>query len=218
MAGDQWTAPAAHDLLRIREAADLCTDAPPPPWVERALGRAPWVVVRHGRVGAHERLIPVGVRGATRDERFATFVHASRVLESVAPERLAMLRAWRTRGPGRDVPALGALELVAGTLDRNGLRWGPTGSVGFELASGVATVTCASDLDLLVRAPSAIARSDARALAADLSRYPVHIDVRIETPRGAVSLAEYASGADRVMLRTAKGPCLVIDPWAREDA
>ena len=39
-----------HDLIRLREPIALTVDAPVPAWVEPALRRAPWVVVRRGRV------------------------------------------------------------------------------------------------------------------------------------------------------------------------
>ena len=34
---------------------------------------------------------------------------------------------------------------------RRGDRWGPGGSVGFEIATGAATATATSDLDLILR-------------------------------------------------------------------
>jgi phosphoribosyl-dephospho-CoA transferase len=53
-----------HDLIRLREPIALTVDAPVPAWVVPALRRAPWVVVRRGRV--HDGMMPVGVRGRTR--------------------------------------------------------------------------------------------------------------------------------------------------------
>jgi phosphoribosyl-dephospho-CoA transferase len=40
------------------------------------------------------------------------------------------------------------------------------------------------------------------------------IDVQIETPDAAFSLAEFARANLRVMLRHIDGPRLVADPWA----
>jgi hypothetical protein len=36
-----------HDLIRLREPIALTVEAPAPTWVELALRRPPWVVVRH---------------------------------------------------------------------------------------------------------------------------------------------------------------------------
>jgi phosphoribosyl-dephospho-CoA transferase len=93
-----------------------------------------------------------------------------------------------------------------------GLAWGPTGSVGFELATGTAVVGPASDLDVVVRAPEPWSHVRARELADDLARLPVRVDTQLDTPSGAVALAEYARGG-RVLLRTPDGPKLTNDPW-----
>jgi hypothetical protein len=50
-----------HDLIRLRKPIALTMDASVPPWVEPALRRTPWVVVRRGHV--RDGMIPVGVRG-----------------------------------------------------------------------------------------------------------------------------------------------------------
>jgi phosphoribosyl-dephospho-CoA transferase len=93
-----------------------------------------------------------------------------------------------------------------------GLAWGPTGSIGFELATGVAVAGPASDLDVVVRAPEPWFLAQARELVADLARLPVRVDTQLDTPTGAVVLGEYARGG-RVLLRTPDGPKLVNDPW-----
>jgi phosphoribosyl-dephospho-CoA transferase len=117
--------------------------------------------------------------------------------------------------------AFALLQAITPVCTTTGLRWGPTGSVGFELASGVVTVTESSDLDLLLRAPLALDHASARSLFIELThfsgRFNTRIDTQIETPNGAFSLAEFAhSGTHsgtRVMLRAADGPRLVADPW-----
>jgi phosphoribosyl-dephospho-CoA transferase len=93
-----------------------------------------------------------------------------------------------------------------------GLAWGPTGSVGFELATGAAVAGPASDLDVVVRAPEPWSFARARELADDLARLPVRVDTQLDTPSGAIALAEYACGG-RVLLRTPDGPKLTNDPW-----
>ncbi|WP_394848435.1 malonate decarboxylase holo-ACP synthase [Pendulispora brunnea] len=199
-----------HDLLRIGGALEEHGDAPA--WVEGALRRAPWVVVRRGP--SPPSCIAVGIRGSTRDQRFATFVRAERVLQCITPEHLATHRVWRASHRLRRIAALSALEAIAPVLDGTGLGWGPAGSVGFELASGVDTAREGSDLDLVIRAQTPLPRPQARALVAVLSRQPVAVDVRIETPAGAIALAELASSAPTILLRTHEGVRLVSDPWS----
>lgn len=209
--------PSTHALLRIADAGALApagTVAPLtlPPWAEAALSRAPWVVVRRAR--GRDGLIPVGVRGAERAERLAAWLHPRAALECLTPPELAARSGWPGRGRRAEVPALASLEAVAALMRRHELLWGPCGSVGFELASGVATATAESDLDLMVEAHAPMPRAAAAGLAAALAQLPVRADVLLEGPHGAVALEEYAAGHTSLMLRTVDGPRMVRDPWA----
>lgn len=204
-----------HDLLRLADGARLRHEGPVPAWASSALTLAPWVVVRRASPPA-EGLVPVGVRGRTRPQRLAAFVHAGSVAARVAPEYLVSAWAWRHTPRTRSIGALRVLDRVEGLLTPLGLAWGPTGSVGFELATGVATTHAASDLDVILRLPEPWPVDEARHLADELARLPVPVDVQLELPNGAVALAEYARGG-RVMLRAPGGPRLVWDPW-RETA
>jgi phosphoribosyl-dephospho-CoA transferase len=47
---------------------------------------------------------------------------------------------------------------------------------------------------------------------------PVTVDVLLETPHGAVALAEYVSAPRPILLRSATGARLTSDPWAPEAA
>ena len=193
--------PRPHDLLRLPGPDVLPRDAPP--WVRRAFAAAPWVVVR--RAAAPTALIAVGVRGARRSERFATDVDLDDVREVVAPEDLAHMPARR------ELAVMSTLQAVRPLLDDTGLRWGPTGSVGFELATRIPTATPESDLDLLVRVPRGSAEVLARlaALHREFGSLAVRVDCQVETSVGAVALAELVGGPSDVMVRTAEGPRLV---------
>lgn len=204
------TALLPHDLLELGSPGALVWAEPPPAWVGASLARAPFVVVR--RAARRGALVPVGVRGERREERFAAWLAAERALRCVRPEDLAAARRPGGRAP--PCPALDALDAVAALLGLHGLRWGPVGGVGFELATGVPCTTPASDLDVVIRAPAALDRSCARRLHGALAALPVRVDVQLEAPGGAVALAEYAGAARRVVLRTLDGPRLCADPWA----
>jgi phosphoribosyl-dephospho-CoA transferase len=177
-----------HDLLRLGRSV---SPAGAPEWVGTALADAPWVVVRRATAGPG--LIPVGVRGPTRADRFAFELDPDAVAEVVRPEDLA----------GR---AAAHLDRARDVLDPTGWAWGPTGSVGFELATGRPTVTPAGDLDLIIRAATLPPRAELRRVHRDL---PDRADCLIETPDGALALAELASGTTQALLRGADGPKLV---------
>ena len=202
-----------HDLIRLHEPIALMADAPVPAWVEPALRRAPWVVVRRGRVT--DGIIPVGVRGLARPQRFAAFLAVAEIAERLSPEDLTDSLHAIDRARTDAAPALAALASVAPLLARRGHRWGPGGSVGFEIASGVLTATSSSDLDLILRQDRRLEPGDAIELRAALAEAaaPARIDVMLETPCGGVSLNDLAAMPRQVLVRTPDGARLSPDPW-----
>jgi len=202
-----------HDLIRPREPIALTADAAAPSWLGPALQRAPWVVIRRGPVC--DGMVPVGARGSARHQRFAAFLSVAEIAERLSPEDLVVsLRAIEPER--RDaVPALAALARVAPVLARRGSRWGPGGSVGFEIATGAATATSSSDLDLILCQERRLEPGEAGDLLATLAAAaaPARIDVMLETPCGGVSLADLAARPARLLVRTPDGPRLWVDPW-----
>jgi len=206
----------AHDILRLRRLESFDNE---PAWVRAALARAPFAVVRRAQAAAG--LVAVGLRGAARNERYGTWARSDDIEAVFRPEALlsssldsALLAADRTA-----LPVFVALDaLRRDTSCFVSLAWGPTGSIGFELATGKPTATATSDLDLLIRMPNHLPRDEAQRIQAKLDEHAAHagirIDAQLETPAGGVALAEYASGKARVMARHASGPRLVSDPWA----
>ncbi|WP_158938385.1 malonate decarboxylase holo-ACP synthase [Burkholderia sp. S171] len=206
----------SHDLLQLAPGTLDFSDAPA--WVAASLKRAPFVVVR--RAMSVSGLIAVGIRGEIRSERFGSWLDPRYVERVVEPEALlANSKPSMTRAK---LPTFALLQAIAPICNATGYIWGPTGSVGFELASGYPTVTQTSDLDLLMRAPDPLDRTTAKALFDTLSQaaldHSTRIDMQIQTLDGAFSLAEYAHPGARVMLRCADGPKLVADPWQTSQA
>jgi phosphoribosyl-dephospho-CoA transferase len=166
--------------------------------------------------------LPIGVRGLARSQRFASWLALSEIAERLSPEEL-WGRYQRRSEPeslhafvrGEAIPALAALTRVAALLTDRGYRWGPGGSVGFELATGVATATASSDLDIILRQDGRLEPDEALVLHAALVKAaaPARIDVLLETPAGGVSLAELASAPLRVLLRSPDGVRFESDPW-----
>ncbi|MGY2318293.1 malonate decarboxylase holo-ACP synthase [Pseudomonas sp. SDO5522_S412] len=191
----------AHDLLWGMTPAHAPADAPA--WVLEALAAGHPVVVR--RAIAPPGQVAVGVRGRLREQRFAAVMPMAAVQRRVVPEDLRGVIS------PRDLPALQALAQLRPVLA--GESWGVTGSAGFELASGVEALHAKSDLDLILRTPERLERSDAEDLLAILDTAVCAVDLQLQTPFGAVALREWAGGSRRVLLKNASGAQLVLDPW-----
>jgi phosphoribosyl-dephospho-CoA transferase len=159
-------------------------------------------------------MMPIGVLGSVRSQRFAAFVPVTEIAERLSPEDIANA-ARAERSGTKSVLALDALERVRPLLVASGHCWGPGGSVAFELATGVATATSSSDLDLILRLNRRITRDEACDLLATLANVasPARVDVLLETPSCGVSLADFAATPVQVLVRTAFGPQLSVDPW-----
>ncbi|MGV9712071.1 malonate decarboxylase holo-ACP synthase [Gordonia sp. NPDC003424] len=205
--------PHPHDLLRLMSATALHCDDPTRTARARAaatIGPDPWVVVRRADAGPGR--VAVGVRGATRAERYAAVVPVGAVTEVVAPWAIAT-----TPAPDRrHLPALRTLDRLrsSGALQGLAERWGPGGSVGFELVTGAPAVAEGSDLDLVVDAPTPLSRDAAHDCLAVLDGCGARVDLQVATPLGAFALAEWLrQDGGPVALRTGTGPVLTSRPW-----
>ena len=195
--------PRPHDLLWGMPVSDLPADAPR--WAQDVLLSGQPVVVR--RATCAGGWVAVGLRGQGRAQRSGVLMRLADIQCQQGPEALR----WQAESPW---PALQALASVTPVLDASGMAWGPTGGVGYQIATGMEVVHADSDLDLLLRTPQPLARAQARELLDILDCTPCRIDLQLETPAGAVALREWAGFARRVLLKSAHGPRLVSDPWA----
>jgi phosphoribosyl-dephospho-CoA transferase len=191
-----------HDLIRVDDPAALLT-GDEPRWVATALTDTPWVVVR--RAVATPGHLAVGVRGPHRHQRHALELPYDAPIEVLRPEDLRPERA----GSASETPALSSLRTAMLLLDDFGHPWGPTGSAGFELATGHPTTTLRSDLDLVIRLPELPATEQIATLAAELATLPAIVDCQLDTGQGAVTLTELARASGQVLLRTLTGAYLV---------
>ncbi|MEL7557825.1 malonate decarboxylase holo-ACP synthase [Stutzerimonas chloritidismutans] len=195
--------PRPHDLLWGMTPAQLQADAPA--WAHEVLIAGQPVVVRRAMVENGQ--LAVGLRGSSRDQRYAAVMPTSSVLRKVRPEQLV------ERLPVSDLPALHALKQLKPNMDALGLCWGVTGSVGFQLATGLPTAHTDSDLDLLLRTPIELPRHKARTLLGLLDEAACRVDLQLETPSGAIAMREWAGSASRVLLKCVIGARLVENPW-----
>ena len=194
------SSPRPHDLLRIASVAQLCREGPA--WLAPALRQAPWVVVRRARCAPG--YVPVGVRGSDRSRRHATMLDADMISEVLSPPDLVE-RVDRLP----DVPVTDALRRAAPLLTPTGLRWGPGGSVGFSLATGVSAVKASSDLDLVLTVDDVPPLAMLADLREAFRALPARVDCQLDLPIGGVTLDDLLGPADRVLVRTADGPSLM---------
>ena len=195
---------ATHDLVRVDPAvARAWPDAPA--WIEASLARAPWVVVRrqsdpHG--------IAVGVRGASRAQRYAAWLEPTAAIACASPEEIGLPDEARS-------PLDRACASVARDAAWLGLTWGPIGAYGFERASATLATHPASDLDVLVRA-TGVSRATLAAFAsrcaATTEQHGVRIDVELAFGDRGIALGELMRARDRVLAKTSSGPMLVPCP------
>lgn len=187
-----------HDLLRLYDPMLLSRSAPK--WVQTSPARSVWVVVC--RAVAPNGRIMVGVRGVQHDQRWTTTVSVSDMAEIVTPEQLV----YRIGNLRSDMPAAQALVALRGQLQRLPLRWGPTGSAGFELATGLTTIHPGSDLDVVLRFRQPTRRTLVTRLHAIVSSLPARVNTQLSFAFGTVALEELMSGRLTVLVETRGGP------------
>ena len=196
-----------HDLVRIRGVEELVTEHPPPQWVRASLLLAPFVVIR--RAQNQNGCLPVGVRGWERGQRFAAWLPADRIIKVVTPYLLANPGTWKDVYNKFPPLTIRSLQLVTPLLDRTMYSWGPIGSAGFELATGISALRDSSDLDLLIDLNEALSMNAAGILMESLEKTTlVPLDIQINTPLGGVALKEYIK-SNEVLIKTRNGPMLI---------
>jgi phosphoribosyl-dephospho-CoA transferase len=192
--------PRPHDLLRIASVTQLSNRGPA--WVTPALRDAPWVVVRRARCAPG--YLPVGIRGPSRSHRHATLIENACVTEVLSPAELVDQVDLLP-----DLPVTDALRRAAALLAPTGLRWGPGGSVGFSLATGVFAVTPTSDLDLVLTADDVPRLAMLAGLREALRELPARVDCQLDLPIGGVALDDLLGPTEQVLVRTNDGPSLM---------
>lgn len=201
-----------HDLLLLDRVESFLPQDELPSWLLEVLAETRVVVVRRGL--RQNNLIPVGVRGRTRAQRCAGYLDPTHILESITPEDLVRERSWEKSSRRDEIAAIRSLSRLHQLWEQFHLSWGPTGSVGFELATGAPVARAGSDLDLRILAPEPIPVAPLKEMLALAESREHRVDIQIETPQGSVALMEYVSGSARMLLKTNRGSILVRDPWA----
>ncbi|TCP30874.1 phosphoribosyl-dephospho-CoA transferase [Scopulibacillus darangshiensis] len=203
-----------HNILQFKHKEDLVSDLELPEWSAESIDHAPFAVIR--RAPFKENLVPVGIRGKERNQRFASYLPIDKIKTCISPLRLAKEKAWNKNIRIDAIKALSVLPALDGIISAYGMPWGPTGSIGFELATGMPAAKETSDLDAIVCLPQELPRKKAKRLAEELNALPVPVDVQIMTPFGGVALMEYARGDKPLIMKTNNGPKFVEDPWSEK--
>ncbi|MGN6579405.1 MAG: malonate decarboxylase holo-ACP synthase [Bordetella sp.] len=200
----------AHDLLNAGGMPRTPDGAPLPAWAVAACRREAPMVVRRAPQGI-DGAVPAGLRGRARHERLAVLISRDAITRVITPEMLAA----KASALPHDAPfaALRALRALAAELDAFGWPWGPTGGVGFMLASGLPVLRSESDLDLVMRMARAPSATQCRRLASLLDQAECRVDLQIDTGRGGFALRDWLATPRRTLLKTDAGPRLVADPW-----
>jgi phosphoribosyl-dephospho-CoA transferase len=202
-----------HDLLEIDANQLIAAHVSAPQWVEESLRQSPLVVVRRGLATACE--IPVGIRGAERNQRWASSCHRGIVRSVLTPLQLRVRAVPISRADV--ISAFRAFAILKDRWKDLDLPWGPGGSVGFELATGRHAVKSESDLDIVLYSERRMTAEEANSLCHRAMDLPAVVDIRVETPVCGFSLIEYARAESKaILLRTPSGHLLGDDPWSDE--
>ena len=192
----------AHDLL-WGMTLDLL-DADAPAWVKTVIAQGQPVVVRRAITDAKQ--VAIGIRGAARHERYAASMPIAAITQQLKPEQLSDVLE-------RFPQLMDELQKIQELLNQAHWTWGYTGSVGFELATGINSVSANSDIDLLIRTAEFLSKNDAQQLLQSLEHSGLKLDVQLQTPNGGVALKEWASTTGKVLLKRNHGAILVNNPW-----
>jgi phosphoribosyl-dephospho-CoA transferase len=132
-------------------------------------------------------------------------------METRRPDQLRLLLAEDSR---RGLQAFRTLSYLESHLVGVDMSWGPGGSVGYELASGMPAVRADSDLDFILFAPKKLDLTKAQDLWRMISSAPGKVDALVETPCCGFSLEEFVTTSHRkILLRTNDGRILGSNPW-----
>ncbi|MBC7489825.1 MAG: hypothetical protein H7240_07515 [Glaciimonas sp.] len=93
--------------------------------------------------------------------------------------------------------------------------WGAAGSVSFALVSRLPVIREESDLDIVVRSDAPLSAVQIGLLQSVRASPLCRIGIQIDTGYGGFAFADWVNDLKRILLKTAIGPMLSVDPWDR---
>lgn len=191
-----------HDIIRFRDVGTIAFHEGVPDWVKARPTSQHYAVVR--RMKTTTQTVAIGLRGKGRSERIAGFINKAEIEEIITPRSLVSGMAHY-----RDSRFRAVLSEVDTIVSPFGYEWGPTGSIGFELATGIPVTTATSDLDMTVYVPSGPDYQVLVQLYEQLEQCSLRIDTQIEFGQmGAALLTDIVKFKSGFLLRTSSGPLI----------
>lgn len=192
-----------HDLIKICHEQEIISDNTVPSWVNDAIRKNPYVIVR--RAFSPAPYIPIGIRGEKRNERFAAYVRESEQLQIIHPEFFIYEELWRDKKG----TIFKHLHTIREIMENEGVVWGIIGSVAYELVTNTPCTTDSSDIDLIVRYTPQLSMERCKRIIEKCNDIPIKIDVQIEFDRKACSMKEYVqNNQEAILFKTDVGPVL----------
>lgn len=196
---------STHDIVRFdREIIQQ-----PALVAQLALTKQVFGVIRRG-IASQSDLVPVGLRGVARNQRFALEIPADAIQAVIHPWEITTRESFRVNEVAQ-FPAYAQYHAARKIL--SGFKWGVGGSLGFELSSGISAIKPTSDFDLLLYA-NAPAELPLTVIAANHSFFE-QFDTQVITAKGGFALKEYLrTPAKKILLKTDAGPLLTKELWS----
>lgn len=132
-----------HDIVQFKTIEDIENVIGHPDWVKDAPAAKNFGVVR--RMPITNKLVPIGLRGNTREQRYGAFLHENKIMQVISP--VSLVHRIEIEGLGNRI-YYPALYSIKDEFEKYKLAWGPTGSVGFEIATSISATTPNSDIDI----------------------------------------------------------------------
>lgn len=198
-----------HDIVEIKKGVSIDTLFFPE-WALQRWQETAYHVVRRGEVPAGK--VAIGIRGKTRGERYGTAIPREWIHSVITPESLVQESVWGGWQRQKEFPQIiDSIQVLASLFSK--ISWGIGGSLGYELATGLPTLSARSDIDIILYPQKKISIKSAVEWLSALQLLPQKIDVQVEGPKGAFHLEEYARGAKKILLKSASGYLLTEDVW-----
>lgn len=184
---------------------------PLPEWAKDSLSKAKIVVVRRGNL--KNNLIPIGIRGKQKNQSWGCFLPKDKILKHYHPDYFIAHQSWRNLPHDRQAMlAFQALVKIVPLLTK--LRWGVSGSLVYEMATGIEMVHQTSDIDIIAWKVKPMSIKQAQLLLKQLNQFNVHADMQVVNRDRGFALEEYAMNRDaQILIKTNAGPQLSADPW-----
>lgn len=186
-----------HDIVYLDSSEAIQSHETIPDWVFSEDTAKNIAVVR--RMKTMEHVVPIGLRGKNRTERFGAFALKDNIFKVITPKEAACGVA-----PPSHEQTINQLRSIF-----KDTCWGIGGSVGFTMATGIQACTASSDVDVVLYLERFEALRPLQLLYEEIQRLTHQIDVQIEiSALGSCLLNELVTSSN-VLVRTGTGVFLM---------